>query len=169
MAAEVRDAKPQDYPAVAELMRAFIRWHYQRHASDRAIIDSYFDPEGYEAELRSLPGAYAPPKGALLVAESDGRVAGCVALKSLGDGACEMKRLFVDPAAHGLGLGSALAKAVIERAKALGYDRMMLDTGPLQVEAQTLYHSLGFRDVEAYYELSPQLRDWLVFMELDLR
>ena len=79
-----------------------------------------------------------------------------------------MKRLFVDPAAHGLGLGSALAKAVIERAKSLGYSRMMLDTGPLQVEAQTLYHKLGFRDVEPYYELSPQLRDWLVFMELDL-
>ena len=165
----IRDATPQDYPAVAELMRAFIRWHYKRHASDRAIIDSYFDPDAYEAELRSLPGAYAPPKGALLVTESDGRVAGCVALKSLGNGACEMKRLFVDPAAHGLGLGSALAKAVIERAKSLGYSRMMLDTGPLQVEAQTLYHKLGFRDVEPYYELSPQLRDWLVFMELDLR
>lgn len=169
MAAQVRDAMPQDYPAVAELMRAFIRWHYQRHASDRAIIDSYFDPEGYEAELSSLPGAYAPPAGALLVAESDGRVAGCVALKSLGNGACEMKRLFVDPAAHGLGLGSSLARAIIERARALGYDRMMLDTGPLQVEAQTLYRSLGFRDVEPYYELSQQLREWLVFMALDLR
>jgi len=169
MATEVRDAAPQDYPAVAGLMRAFIRWHYERHASDRAIIDSYFDPESYEAELRSLPGAYAPPKGALMVAESGGRIAGCVALKSLGDGACEMKRLFVDPAAHGLGLGAALAAAIIERAQALGYSRMMLDTGPLQVEAQTLYRKLGFRDVEPYYELSPQLRDWLVFMELDLR
>lgn len=136
---------------------------------DRAIIDSYFDPEGYEAELRSLPGAYHAPRGALLVAESDGRMAGCVAMKPLADGACEMKRLFVNHFAHGLGLGRALAVAVIQRAKAMGYSRMLLDAGPLQVEAQTLYHRLGFRDVEPYYELPPQLRDWLVFMELDLR
>ena len=165
----VRDATPQDYPAVAELMRAFIRWHYERHASDREVIDSYFDPEAYEAELRSLPGAYAPPRGALLVADLGGQVVGCVALKALGNGACEMKRLFVAPQAHGSGQGAALANAIIERAKALGYSRMMLDTGPLQVEAQTLYRKLGFRDVEPYYELSPRLRDWLVFMELDLR
>jgi ribosomal protein S18 acetylase RimI-like enzyme len=80
-----------------------------------------------------------------------------------------MKRLFVDSAAHGRGFGDALARAIVERAKNLGYSRMMLDTGPLQVEAQTLYRKLGFRDVPPYYELSPRLRDWLVFMELDLR
>lgn len=165
---EIRDAEPRDYPAIADLMRDFIRWHYTRHASDRAIIDSYFDPEAYEAELRSLPGSYARPEGALLVAEDGGRVAGCVALKPLGEDTCEMKRLFVDPAAHGRGVGAGLARAIIDRAKSLGYSRMMLDTGPLQVEAQTLYRKLGFRDVAPYYELSPELRDWLVFMELDL-
>jgi ribosomal protein S18 acetylase RimI-like enzyme len=165
----IRDAVPTDYPAVAELMRAFISWHYERHASDRPIIDSYFDPDAYEAELQSLPGPYASPNGALLVAESEERVVGCVALKRLGEGTCEMKRLFVDSAAHGRGFGDALARAIVERAKNLGYSRMMLDTGPLQVEAQTLYRKLGFRDVPPYYELSPRLRDWLVFMELDLR
>jgi GNAT superfamily N-acetyltransferase len=165
----IRDAAPSDYPAVGELMRAFIRWHYERHASDRAIIDSYFDPEAFDAELQSLPGPYGPPGGALLVAESEGRVIGCVALKPLGDGDCEMKRLFVDSAAHGHGFGARLAAAIVERAKALGYSRMMLDTGPLQVEAQTLYRKMGFRDVGPYYELSPELREWLVFMELDLR
>jgi len=165
----IRDAVPTDYPAVAELMRAFISWHYERHASDRPIIDSYFDPDAYEAELRSLPGPYASPNGALLVAESEARVVGCVALKRLGEGTCEMKRLFVDSAAHGRGFGDALARTIVERAKNLGYSRMMLDTGPLQVEAQTLYRKLGFRDVPPYYELSSRLRDWLVFMELDLR
>jgi ribosomal protein S18 acetylase RimI-like enzyme len=164
----IRDATPSDYPAVGELMRAFIRWHYERHASDRAIIDSYFDPAAYEAELRSLPGPYAPPGGALLVAATQDRVVGCVALKPIGEGVCEMKRLFVDSTAHGQGFGDALARAVVERARALGYSKMMLDTGPLQVEAQTLYRKLGFRDVPPYYELSPELRDWLVFMELDL-
>ena len=164
----IRDAAPSDYPAVGELMRAFICWHYERHASDRAIIDSYFDPGAYEAELQSLPGPYAPPDGALLVAENVGRVVGCVALKPLGERACEMKRLFVDSAAHGQGFGDGLARAIVERAKDLGYSKIMLDTGPLQVEAQTLYRKLGFRDVQPYYDLSPQLRDWLVFMELDL-
>jgi ribosomal protein S18 acetylase RimI-like enzyme len=164
----IRDATPSDYPAVGELMRAFIRWHYERHASDRAIIDSYFDPVAYEAELQSLPGHYGPPDGAMLVAEAEGRVVGCVALKPLADGACEMKRLFVDSSAHGLGFGNALARAIVERAKALGYSKIMLDTGPLQAEAQTLYRKLGFRDVPPYYQLSPELRDWLVFMELDL-
>ncbi len=165
----IRDAAPSDYPAVADLMRAFIQWHYRRHAADKAIIDSYFDPAAYEAELQSLPGPYAPPKGALLVADSGKAVVGCVALKPLADGACEMKRLFVDSAAHGHGFGDTLARAIIERAKALGYSKMKLDTGPLQVEAQTLYRKLGFRDVQPYYELSHELRDWLVFMELDLR
>ena len=164
----IRDAAPADYPAIAELMRAFIRWHYQRHASDRALIDSYFDEAAYEAELSGLPGYYAPPEGTLLVAELGRQVVGCVALKRLDDQRCEMKRLFVDPAAHGAGAGEALARAIVERGRALGYERMMLDTGTRQVEAQTLYRKLGFRDAEPYYDMSAALRDWLVFMELDL-
>jgi ribosomal protein S18 acetylase RimI-like enzyme len=164
----IRDADPRDCPAVAELMRAFIRWHYERHASDRALIDGYFDDAAYEAELRGLPGQYAPSTGALLVAEQDGEIVGCVALKRLDDERCEMKRLFVDPAAHGGGAGQALARAIVARGKALGYSRMMLDTGPKQIEAQALYRKLGFGDTEPYYEMSPELRDWLVFMELDL-
>jgi GNAT superfamily N-acetyltransferase len=164
----VRDAEPPDYPAVAELMRAFIRWHYERHASDRALIDGYFDEAAYEAELSCLPGYYAAPDGALLVAEIDGKVIGCVGLKRLDRSRCEMKRLFVDPEAHGAGAGQGLARAIIERARALRYSRMMLDTGPKQIEAQTLYRRLGFAESEPYYEMSPELRSWLVFMELDL-
>jgi ribosomal protein S18 acetylase RimI-like enzyme len=164
----IRDAEIGDYPVVAELMRAFIRWHYERHAADRALIDSYFDEAAYEAELNSLPGVYAPPGGALLVAELDGCVAGCVALKPLGKGRCEMKRLFVDPDFHGRQVGKALVDAIVLRAEELGYRKMMLDTGPLQREAQGLYRSLGFRDAEPYYDMSPELRGWLVFMERDL-
>ena len=164
----IRDAGPNDYSAIAELMRGFIRWHYERHASDRTLIDSYFDNAAYEVELRGLPGDYAPPKGALLVAEIEGKVVGCVALKRLDDERCEMKRLFVEPAAHGAGAGQALARAIVERGRALGYSKMMLDTGPRQVEAQKLYRKLGFTDTAPYYEMSAELRDWLVFMELDL-
>ena len=166
---EVREAlSAADYGAVAGLMRAFIAWHYERHSSDRHIIDSYFDPATFEAEMKHLPGCFSPPQGALLVAEENGRIAGCVALRELRNGACEMKRMFVAPEFHGRGVGQALARAVIERAKDLGYSKMMLDTGPAQREAQGLYRKIGFKDVEPYYDLSPQLRDWLVFMELDL-
>ena len=166
---EVRDASSTaDYEAVAALMRAFIEWHYERHASDHHIIDSYFDPSTFEGELRALPGYFSPPGGALLVAEEDGVIAGCVALRALENGACEMKRMFVAPGSHGRGVGQALAQAVIQRAKNLGYSKMMLDTGPAQREAQGLYRKFGFKEVAPYYDLSPELRDWLVFMELKL-
>jgi putative acetyltransferase len=164
----IRDAHRPDYPAIAELMRAFIRWHYQRHANDRAMIDGYFDDAAYEAELSALPGYYAPPDGALLVAEQDGEVIGCVALKRLDEQRCEMKRLFVDARAHGTGAGQALAEAIVERARLIGYAKMMLDTGPKQIEAQSLYRKLGFRDAKPYYSMSSELRRWLVFMKLDL-
>ena len=169
MTVSVRDAAGAgDFARVADLMRAFIAWHRDRHVEDQALIDGYFDPAAYEAELRALPGPYQPPDGALLVGEVDGAVVGCVALKPLDDGACEMKRLFVDRAMHGRGVGQALARAIVERARALGYRCMRLDTGPAQVEAQTLYRKLGFRTIEPYYSVKPELRDWLVFMELDL-
>lgn len=166
---EIREAwSAADYVAVASLMRAFIDWHYERHANDRHIIDSYFDPAAFETELETLPGYFSPPRGALLVAEEDGDIAGCVALRELENDACEMKRMFVSSKFQGRGVGQALAHAIIERAKELGYSKMMLDTGPAQREAQGLYRKFGFKEVEPYYELSPELRDWLVFMELDL-
>jgi GNAT superfamily N-acetyltransferase len=158
----------EDYQQVAALLRAFIEWHGERHAADREIVDSYFDPAAFSEELDNLPGEFAEPRGRLLVAEEGGRIAGCVALRDLGDGACEMKRMFVYPEFHGRGVGQLLGRALIGEAKAIGYSRMLLDTGPAQREAQALYRKLGFRDVEPYYELSPELRNWLVFMALDL-
>ena len=165
----IRRADSQrDFDAVAELMHAFVAWHYERHSADRHIVDSYFSPEKFEAELKGLPGEFSPPAGALLVAEENGRIAGCVALRSLGDGMCEMKRMFVSAEFHGKGVGLLLGGAIVEEARRIGYRRMMLDTGPAQREAQGLYQKLGFTRVEPYYELPPHLRDWLVFMKLDL-
>ena len=163
-----RAESERDFEAVAQLMQAFIDWHYQRHAADRAIIDSYFDPEKFAAELANLPGEFGPPTGNLLVAEADGVIAGCVGLRALGGHSCEMKRMFVFPEFHGRGVGLLLGSAIIERGRKLGYRQMMLDTGPAQREAQGLYYKLGFRDVEPYYELPPELREWLVFMKLNL-
>ena len=165
----VRTARSkEDYQQVAALMRAFIEWHGERHAADRHIVESYFDPAAFAEELDNLPGKFAEPAGRLLVAEEDGKIAGCVALRDLGDGACEMKRMFVYPEFHGRGVGQLLGRALIGEAKAIGYRKMLLDTGPQQREAQALYRKLGFKDIEPYYELSDELRNWLVFMELDL-
>jgi putative acetyltransferase len=153
---------------VRSLMRAFLAWHLARHAMDRHLIEGYFNAAAYEEELASLPGKYVEPDGALLLAIADGRSAGCVALRRVDDESCEMKRMFVYPEYHGLGIGRALAEAVIDRGRALGFRTMVLDTSLRQAEAQGLYRRLGFRTVSPYYELPQELRDWLVFMELKL-
>jgi GNAT superfamily N-acetyltransferase len=124
---------------VRELMRAY---------ADSLPFDLGF--QGFERELAELPGDYAPPRGALLVAHLGDRIGGCVALRPLDEQSCEMKRLFVSPAARGAGLGRLLAEAVIAEGRRLGYTTMRLDTTPGMETAQTLYAQLGFREIPAY-------------------
>lgn len=118
----------------------------------------------FRRERHGLPGDYALPAGRLLVAVSPAGAVGCVALRPLGHGNCEMKRLYVRPTARGLGLGRRLAQAVIDAAGDLGYGRMRLDTLPRMTEAVALYASLGFRRIEPY-GIHP---DGAVCMELTL-
>jgi len=149
-------------------MRAFVDWHRARHAQDLELIDAYFDAAEFEAELASLPGKYAPPDGDLLLARFEGEAAGCVALRRLDDRASEMKRMFLYPRFHGRGLGYALGQTLLDEAKAAGYEVMRLDTSVRQEEAQALYRKLGFRRIEAYYDVPAPLKAWLVFMERKL-
>ena len=149
-------------------MRAFVAWHRERHTEDLHLIDAYFDADAFDKELASLPGGYSRPDGALLLAHWDGAAVGCAALRRLDAAACEMKRMFVYPRLHGNGIGRALGQAIIREARALGYSAMRLDTSVRQSEAQQLYATLGFRPIDAYYELPRAVRDWLVFMELAL-
>jgi GNAT superfamily N-acetyltransferase len=150
------------------LMRAFVDWHRTRHAEDSHLIDRYFDRHAFDAELAGLPGSYAPPHGALLVAYHDGAPAGCVALRNLGLGIAEMKRMFVAEEFRGLGIGHDLAARIIAMAATAGYRAMRLDTGRYQSEAMGLYESMGFHRIPPYAKLPRELEEWLVFYERDL-
>ena len=106
--------------------------------------------QGFDRELATLPGDYAPPAGRLFLARVGGQPAGCIALRSLAAGVAEMKRLYVRPQFRAVGLGRALAERVIGEARAIGYASMKLDTLPSMRSAQRLYAELGFRDAARY-------------------
>jgi putative acetyltransferase len=109
--------------------------------------------QSFEQEVASLPGAYAPPQGRLLLARLGGDLAGCVALHPLEPGICEMKRLYVRPQFRGQGLGKALLNAALAEARAIGYQRMRLDTvEPIMQDAVRMYRAHGFREIVPYRE-----------------
>jgi putative acetyltransferase len=107
--------------------------------------------QNFDTELAGLPGDYAPPEGRSLLAECDGRVAGCVALRPKESGLCEMKRLYLRPQFRGKGLGRILGERIIAEARVIGYLRMRLDTvEPVMKDAVAMYRRLGFKDIGPY-------------------
>ena len=121
--------------------------------------------QGFEEELAGLPGKYGPPGGALLLAVDGPEACGCVALRPLEPGVCEMKRLYVRPSWRGRGLGRALAEAILREAATKGYAAMRLDTLARLEEAIRLYQVLGFRRIAAYY---PNPLPGVSYWEIDL-
>ena len=124
-----------------------VRTLFREYQHELGVDLSFQD---FGAELAGLPGAYAPPRGRLLLASSAGSAAGCIALRPLDGGDCEMKRLYVRPEFRAARLGLLLAERLIAEARAIGYRRMCLDTLPSMGRAQRLYEALGFRDIPAY-------------------
>jgi ribosomal protein S18 acetylase RimI-like enzyme len=109
--------------------------------------------QGFDEELRALPGMYAPPRGRLLLAVEDGSPAGCVGLHPWNGDVAEMKRLYVPKAFRGRGLGRALTDAALTEARSIGYRAIRLDTIPsLMQPAIALYRELGFREIAPYRE-----------------
>jgi GNAT superfamily N-acetyltransferase len=109
--------------------------------------------QNFEKELTELPGAYAKPDGRLLLAHDHDELAGCVALRKLSDGTCEMKRLFVREKFRGKGIGRLLIDTIIRNAQEIGYERMFLDTlPPTMNDAIALYRSIGFNEIPPYYD-----------------
>jgi GNAT superfamily N-acetyltransferase len=145
-------------PSQIDEVRVLFR-EYERHLRVNLCFQSF------EAELAGLPGSYALPGGALLIAMDGDRAAGCAALRKFADGVGEMKRLFVRPEHRGQGAGRALAVRVLEEAVGAGYTRMRLDTLARLKEAMSLYQSLGFKPIQPY-RFNP-LED-VVYLELAL-
>ena len=123
-----------------------------REYADWLKIDLSF--QNFESELVHLAEMYGPPGGRMLIAEvitGEGTVsAGCVGVRRFDDLTCEMKRLYVRPAYRGAGLGRRLALEIMAHGRALGYQRMRLDTLDQMREAQRLYRSLGFYPIPPY-------------------
>ncbi len=134
---------PEDLKATMALFDAY--------AASLGINLSY---QNFVAEMADMPGKYAPPQGELLLArDKDGAAIGCVGLRPLADeGCCEMKRLYVAPPGRGLGLGKALAEAIVGDARRIGYREMRLDTLPSLTAAIALYARMGFVKIPAYYD-----------------
>ena len=123
--------------------------------------------QNFDKELKNLPGDYAPPNGRLLLATDDeDQLAGCIALRKLSPGVCEMKRLFVRPTHRGSGLGQLLVRSIIDEARKLGYTHMRLDTIPGKMDkAIALYRALGFVEIGPYCD-NPVAG--AMFMQLEL-
>lgn len=142
------DIAPPSTPAELDALRDIFREY-----AASLKVDLCF--QGFEQELIALPGEYAEPRGALLMAYVDGQVAGCCALRPMDSvdypNACEMKRLYVRPAFRGLGLGRQLAEAIMDAARIAGYDHVLLDTLDDMEAARTLYEYLGFEEIPPYY------------------
>ena len=138
-------------PAVSSADLAAIRDLFRAYAASLPVDLAY---QGFEEELAGLPGAYAAPGGGLLLARAADGVplaSGAFRAMKAGEG-CEMKRVYVAPAARGLGLGIAMVEALFDAARAAGHRRMVLDTLPSMAEAHRLYAKLGFTPIAPYYD-----------------
>ncbi len=141
---EIRLATPADIPAIQEIFLEYA----QSVGNDICF-------RTFQKEVDSLPGPYAPPNGALLIAVAPDQLAACVALRQLSPTSCEMKRLYVRPAFRRQGLGRDLTHHIIAHARTLGYQTLHLDTLPEMTAAITLYRNLGFLPILRYGDNPP--------------
>jgi GNAT superfamily N-acetyltransferase len=157
-----------DYAAFGELIGEYWEWLQARYATIPGFVDAVGGHQALAAELRSLSDIYGPPSGRVLLARREGVVVGGIALRDLGDGSCEMKRLFVPDRFQGDGTGRRLCAALLEVASADGFGLMRLDTGDQNAEALRMYQSLGFRECPPHHDYPADLMTHLRFLEKPL-
>ena len=158
-------ATPAQVEGVQDLLREYMAWAFPFTADIPDLPPTF---EGFEEELATLPGSYAPPAGRLLLATVDGRSAGCIALKGHGAGLGELKRLYVRPAFRGQAIGQRLVQALIAEARTAGYRRVILDSHISMTKAHRIYLAAGFRTVDTPADFPEALKPVVVFMELAL-
>ena len=150
-------------PAESPSAIAEVRDLLLEYWASRKLEFTYFN---FDREIATLPGAYAPPAGKLLIASCQGEPAGCVALRRFDREICEMKRMYLREKFRGRGFGRALADAIIAEARRIGYRKMRLDTiGPTMREALHMYLRMGFHEIPPYRH-NPL--PGAAFLELDL-
>jgi putative acetyltransferase len=155
---------PSEIQDVQGLLREYTAWAFTLAADS----DGSLTFEGFEQELATLPGIYAPPTGCLLLAREDRQPAGCVALRVRGAAIGELKRLYVRPTFRGREIGRQLVAAVIGQARTSGYRRLILDSHISMTNAHEIYRAAGFRKASAPRDFPEALKPVAVFMELDL-
>ncbi|MBT8442056.1 MAG: GNAT family N-acetyltransferase, partial [Gammaproteobacteria bacterium] len=158
----VEATSPEDFDRAADLMREFLEWTRVRFRDMPEVVDAYYDLDAWERELNNLGSHYTGANGSVLLAMDGDDPVGCVALIRFDESICEMKRLYVSDRNHRGGVGRTLCAALLDRGRELGFRRMRLETGDLQVEAQALYRSLGFRDIDPYRYHPQHLIDHMI-------
>ena len=151
--------------AYADAVRELFAEYTQMLVAGDAAFQKYLDIQNYEHELENLADKYGEPWGRLCLAEWDGEIAGCVALRRLDVRRCELKRLYVRPKFRGRGIGRALTEEMIRAARELGYREMLLDTLPFLESALHMYRGMGFQEIGCYND-SPV--ETTIFMRLEL-
>jgi GNAT superfamily N-acetyltransferase len=155
----------EDLDALRDLVRAFVRWAMAEIAkSDNPEVFA-----GLESELSDLPGRYGPPSGCLAIARLNGVPAGCVAFFDRGDGVLEIKRMFVDPAARGHGIGGRMLDFLFMQARTMGHRRALLWSHHSMHAAHAVYERAGFRKVPFSAEFAGAVDGVDVCMEMTLQ
>lgn len=146
---------PEDIAAAKELFLEYQKW-----------LNVSLCFQDFETELATLPGKYARPDGRLYLVKEGNKYMGCIGLRKIADGICEMKRLYIKPEMRGFGIGKDLVDMIISEAKEIGYTSMRLDTIKEKMpNAVEIYEKFGFKKIEAYYD-NPNPHT--LFMELKL-
>lgn len=156
--------------ALIKLSQEYVEWMVAelRVRYPAFKLDEMTSKHEYDDVRKKFPGEHVPPDGCLLIAKSDGAICGCIALGKLSADICEVRTLFVRPTGRGAGIGKALVDAVLDQARDFGYSYARLDTLQFMDNAQRLYRSIGFYDIEPYLEFSESLKAHIRFFELKL-